>query len=71
VLPIAIENPGGRTVRDLQVRIEYRGTRGATESMELLIDYIGQASEQVVYTYFRQDPRTLSIRAEPISYQVD
>jgi uncharacterized protein (TIGR02588 family) len=71
VLPIAIENPGGRTVRDLQVRIEYRGDRGATESMELLIDYIGQASEQVVYTYFRRDPRTLSIRAEPISYQVD
>jgi uncharacterized protein (TIGR02588 family) len=70
LLPIAIENPSGRTVRDLQVRIEYRGARG-TESMDLLIDYIGQSSEQVVYTYFRKDPRTLSIHAEAISYRVD
>lgn len=71
VLPLAIENPGARTVRDLQVRIEYRGARGATESMELLIDYVGQASEQLVYIYFEDDPRSLSVRAEPISYRLD
>ena len=71
VLPLAIENPGARTVRDLQVRVNYRGARGATESMELLIDSVGQSSEQLVYIYFDDDPRSLSVRAEPISYRVD
>lgn len=71
VLPLDIVNPGGRTIRDLQVRVEYRGTGDERRSMDLLVDYLGQSSEQVVYTYFRDDPRTLSIRAEAISYRVD
>ena len=71
VLPLDIVNPGGRTIRDLQVRVEYRGTGGERRSMDLLVDYLGQSSEQVVYTYFRDDPRTLSIRAEAMSYRVD
>jgi uncharacterized protein (TIGR02588 family) len=71
VLPLDITNPGGRTIRDLQVRVEYRGAGGERRSMELLVDYLGQSSEQVVYTYFRDDPRTLSVRAEAMSYRVD
>jgi uncharacterized protein (TIGR02588 family) len=71
VLPLAVENPSPRTVRDLQVRIEYGAPGAAPESMELLIDYLGQASEQIVYVYFRRDPRALKIRAEPISYRID
>jgi uncharacterized protein (TIGR02588 family) len=71
VLPLDIANPGGRTIRDLQVRVEYRGASGEPRSMDLLVDYLGQSSEQVVYTYFRDDPRTLSIRAEAMSYRVD
>jgi uncharacterized protein (TIGR02588 family) len=71
VLPLDIINPGGRTIRDLQVRIEYRGADGERRSMDVLVDYLGQSSEQVVYTYFRDDPRTLAIRAEAISYRVD
>jgi uncharacterized protein (TIGR02588 family) len=71
VLPLDIVNPGGRTIRDLQVRVEYRGSGDERRSMDLLVDYLGQSSEQVVYTYFRDDPRTLSIRAEAISYRVD
>jgi uncharacterized protein (TIGR02588 family) len=71
VLPLDIANPGGRTIRDLQVRVEYRGAGGEPRSMDLLVDYLGQSSEQVVYTYFRDDPRTLSIRAEAMSYRVD
>lgn len=71
VLPIEVDNPGARTVRDLQVRVEYRGQGGQRESMQILIDYIGQTSEQVVYAYFHEDPRTLAVRAEPISYRVD
>jgi uncharacterized protein (TIGR02588 family) len=71
VLPLDITNPGGRTIRDVQVRIDYRGSGGERRSMEVLVDYLGQSSEQVIYTYFRDDPRTLSIRAEAISYRVD
>lgn len=71
VLPLDIVNPGGRTIRDLQVRVEYRGASGEPRSMDLLVDYLGQSSEQVVYTYFRDDPRTLSVRAEAMSYRVD
>jgi uncharacterized protein (TIGR02588 family) len=71
VLPLDIANPGGRTIRDLQVRVDYRGAGGERRSMDLLVDYIGQSSEQVVYTYFRDDPRTLSIHAEALSYRVD
>jgi uncharacterized protein (TIGR02588 family) len=71
VLPLDIVNPGGRTIRDLQVRLDYRSAGGERRNMELLLDYVGQSSEQVVYTYFREDPRTLSIRAEALSYRVD
>lgn len=71
LLPLEIANPGGRTIRDLQVRIDYRGERGERRTMDVLVDYVGQGAEQVVYTYFRDDPRTLSIHAEAISYRVD
>lgn len=71
VLPLDIVNPGGRTIRDLQVRVEYRGAGGERRSMDLLVDYLGQSSEQVVYTYFRDDPRSLAVRAEAMSYRVD
>lgn len=71
VLPFEISNPGGRTIRDLQVRIEYQGPGSSRRSMEVLVDYLGQSSEQVIYTYFHDDPRTLSICAEAISYRVD
>ena len=70
VLPVEVQNHGARAVRDLQIRIRYE-LDGREESMELLFDYVGQTSLQVVYAYFRQDPRGLSIRAEPISYRVD
>jgi uncharacterized protein (TIGR02588 family) len=71
VLPLVVENPSARTVRDLQVRIEYGPPGAAPESMDLLVDYLGQSSEQIVYAYFRRDPRALKISAEPISYRLD
>lgn len=71
VLPLDIVNSSARTIRDLQVRIDYRGEGGERRSLDVLVDYLGQGSQQVVYTYFRLDPRTLSVRAEAISYRVD
>jgi hypothetical protein len=55
----------------LQVRIEYRTPRDERRSLDVLVDYLGQSSEQVIYAYFRDDPRALSIHAEAISYRVD
>jgi len=68
VVPFAVQNASRRTVRHLQIRIRYEVTQGQEEQMDVLLDYLGEASTQTVYAYFRQDPRTLSIRAEPISY---
>jgi uncharacterized protein (TIGR02588 family) len=71
VLPLEVTNPGGRTIRDVQVRIEYRMPGDERRSLDVLVDYLGQSSEQVIYAYFRDDPRALSIHAEAISYRVD
>ena len=70
VLPVEVENRSPRAVRDLQIRIHYE-LDGRQESMELVLDYVGQTSLQVVYAYFRQDPRGLSLRVEPMSYRLD
>lgn len=71
VLPVDVVNPGARTIRDVQVRIEYQTGGGERRSMDVLVDVLGRSSAQVVYTYFKEDPRRLSIRAETISYRVD
>jgi uncharacterized protein (TIGR02588 family) len=70
VLPIEVKNRGARSIRDLQVRVDYR-EHGERRSMDVLVDYVGQSAEQVLFVYFREDPRSLSVRAEPISYRVE
>lgn len=70
ILPIRVENPGSRTVRDLKLRVEYR-EHGEPRSLDVLVDYVGQSAEQIVYVYFSEDPRALSVRAEATSYLVD
>jgi uncharacterized protein (TIGR02588 family) len=71
ILPLGLKNPGARTVRDLQVRIEYRAPGGARESMDVLVDYLGKSAEEVIFAYFSEDPRSLSVHAEPISYRLE
>jgi uncharacterized protein (TIGR02588 family) len=70
VLPVQVENRSPRSVRDLQINIHYE-LEGRPESMQLVLDYVGQTSLHVVYAYFREDPRGLSIRTEPLSYRLD
>jgi uncharacterized protein (TIGR02588 family) len=70
IVPIRVKNPGFRTLRDLQVRVDYR-QQGEPRSLDVLVDYVGQSAEQLVYVYFDQNPSTLSVRAEAISYLVD
>jgi len=70
VLPIEVKNLGARTVRELQLRVEYE-ERGQRRQLDVLIDYVGQSAAQLAFVYFSQDPRYLSVRAEPVSYLVD
>jgi uncharacterized protein (TIGR02588 family) len=70
VLPVEVENRSPRSVRDLQISIHYE-LDGRPQSMDFVLDYVGQTSRQIVYAYFREDPRGISIRAEPLSYRVD
>jgi uncharacterized protein (TIGR02588 family) len=70
VLPVEVENRSPRSVRDLQISIRYE-LDGRPQSMQLVLDYVGQTSLHVVYAYFREDPRGLAIQAEPLSYSVD
>jgi uncharacterized protein (TIGR02588 family) len=70
VLPIRVKNPGSRTVRDLKVRVEYREL-GEARSVDVLIGYVGQSAEQLVYVYMNQNPRLSSVHAEAVSYLVD
>jgi uncharacterized protein (TIGR02588 family) len=70
VVPFEVRNGSSRAVRDLQIRIRYEA-EGRPESMDVLIDYLGQASVQIVYGYFREDPRSLSLTAESVAYRLD
>jgi uncharacterized protein (TIGR02588 family) len=70
VLPVLVRNPGARTLRDVQVRVEYR-EHGERRSVDVLIDYVGQSAEQVIFVYFSQHPRSLSVSASPLSYSLD
>jgi uncharacterized protein (TIGR02588 family) len=70
VVPFEVRNRSSRAVRDLQIRIQY-AVEGRPESMDVVIDYLGQASVQIVYGYFRKDPRALSLTAESVSYRMD
>jgi uncharacterized protein (TIGR02588 family) len=71
ILPIQVANHGERTLRDLTVEVEYLSPDGKTETRDITIDYLGERSEQKVYTYFDRHPRDLHVRARPISYRLD
>jgi uncharacterized protein (TIGR02588 family) len=70
VVPFEVRNSSPRAARDLQIRIRYE-LEGRPESMDVLIDYVGQTSVQTVYGYFREDPRSLSLTADAVSYRID
>ena len=71
VLPILVTNRGRQTMRDLKVQLEFRGEGGKNEEREFVLDYLGERSEQTIYAYFDQDPRTLDVRAMPVQYRLE
>jgi uncharacterized protein (TIGR02588 family) len=70
-LPIDIENPSRRAMRDVLIRVRRPGPDNTRESVDVLVDYLGQRSSQTIYVYSRVDPRAGGIDAEALSYRVD
>lgn len=70
-LPIEIENPSRRAMRDVLIRVRRPGPENTRESVDVLVDYLGQRSSQTVYIYSSADPRVEPIDAEAVSYRVD
>jgi len=71
VLPLEVRNPTPQTVQDVQIRIQYRAPGSASESMDLIIDYVGRSSTHTVFAYFDRDPRRLEIEAEVLSARLE
>lgn len=70
-LPIEIENPSRRAMRDVLIRVRRPGPENTRESVDVLVDYLGQRSSQTIYVYSSADPRAGAVDAEAISYRVD
>jgi uncharacterized protein (TIGR02588 family) len=71
VLPVKVENHGARTLHDLKVELSFQPPDDAPQTTDALIDYLGEHSEQVLYFYFEEDPRTLKVEARPASYRLE
>jgi uncharacterized protein (TIGR02588 family) len=70
-LPIEIENPSRRAMRDVLIRVRRPGPDNTRELVDVLVDYLGQRSSQTIYVYSSADPRSGAVDAEAISYRVD
>ena len=70
VLPVRITNRGGRTLRDLKIELSADSGAENPQPTDLVIDYLGEGSEQIGYFYFDRHPRELKVKARAISYRV-
>ena len=70
VLPVRITNRGGRTLRDLKIELRAQPDDPNAPATDLVIDYLGEGSEQIAYFYFDRDPRELNVQAKAVSYRV-
>jgi uncharacterized protein (TIGR02588 family) len=71
ILPVNIANRGQQTLRSLKIEVDYRSLDSTTATIETLLDYLGERSEQTAYFYFEEDPRKLDVKVRPASYQVE
>lgn len=71
VLPVKVENHGDRTLHDLKVELSFQPPDDTPQTTDAMIDYLGEHSEQVLYFYFEEDPRSLNVEARPASYRLE
>ena len=71
ILPVHITNRGGRTLRDLKIELQAHPEAANPQTTDLVIDYLGEGSEQIGYFYFDRHPRELKVNARALSYRVE
>ena len=71
ILPMHIVNRGGQTLRDLKIEVRTGAQPGAARPAEIIIDYLGEGSEQIAFVYFDVHPRGFQAEARAISYRVE
>jgi uncharacterized protein (TIGR02588 family) len=72
ILPVTVRNLGNHTLRDVRVVIEH-GSPADPEKrgQDFDIDYLGERSEQRLFLYLDEDPKSLSIGARAAQYRLD
>lgn len=71
ILPVRIANRGQETLHDLKIEMHYQPPDSPPATTDLLIDYLGERSEETVYFYFNQHPSTMNVDARAASYRVE
>jgi uncharacterized protein (TIGR02588 family) len=71
ILPVRISNRSKQTLLDLKVELRYEPPGSSPETTDLLIDYLGEQSQQTVYFYFDQHPSGLKVEARAASYRLE
>lgn len=71
ILPIEIRNDGEHAIRELTIQVSYTPPGGKEETRDLTLNYLGEGSSQKRYLYFKDDPKTLDLKAEPQDYNLD
>ena len=70
VLPIDIENRGGRTVALATFRITSAGANGE-EHEHVELQYLARTSKQRIYMYLARDPKIANVRITPGYYRLE
>jgi uncharacterized protein (TIGR02588 family) len=68
LVPIRVENKGGGTAEQLQVRVRLESPGGDEEAV-LLIPYLPREAVRSGWVTFRGDPRAGAVRVAGVAYQ--
>lgn len=71
ILPMEVRNKGEHALRELKVQVTYTPPEGKEETRDIDLSYLGESSSQTMYLYFKDDPKTLNVKAEPQVYNLD
>jgi uncharacterized protein (TIGR02588 family) len=70
VLPVKVINRSTQTLVDLSVVVEFQPPDAESRRTEMVINYLGERSDQKAYFYFDRHPRELHVTAKPAGYRV-
>ena len=71
VVPVRVENPARRTLKDFKIRVTYQAAGGGPETEDVVIDYVGERASVTVYVYLDRDPRAARVEARAVGYRLE